>query len=266
MLRILFNLRYSFMKYILNHHYMRKLFLFLMLFTVWLGAWADGPNYGTRTGYWHEPAYRGSEPQKSTFGYIISDAGNLAYVSYAVKEGIGDYKTATLILANDIDMSAHYWDPMKNWKGSLNGNGHTIKNLYAYNASKNCGFVGYTEDNSVITIENVTFKNCYSQGENNSGIVMGNIDYGSTVTFSNVRLEECGLSSERWNNAGGFVGYVESSSEVTFQNCYSDVNVHSNTKVNVGGVHRQVGWRKKCHTDIRQLCDKTHGQRIFHCS
>lgn len=206
-----------------------------MLFTVWLGAWADGPNYGTRTGYWHEPAYRGSEPQKSTFGYIISDAGNLAYVSYAVKEGIGDYKTATLILANDIDMSAHYWDPMKNWKGSLNGNGHTIKNLYAYNASKNCGFVGYTEDNSVITIENVTFKNCYSQGENNSGIVMGNIDYGSTVTFSNVRLEECGLSSERWNNAGGFVGYVESSSEVTFQNCYSDVNVHSNTKVNVGG-------------------------------
>lgn len=233
-----------------------------MLFTVWLGAWADDPNYGTRTGYWHESAYRGSEPQKGTMGYIINDAGNLAYVSYAVKEGVGDYKTATLILANDIDMSDHYWYPMDNWQGSLNGNGHTITGLYAYRVANKCGFIGYTHSSNM-TIENVTFRKCYAQGERYTGVVIGNIDTNAGVTFKNVKLEECGVSSERWRDAGGFVGYVDSPANVNFVNCYSDVSVGGNTGNNVGGYIGYAEGGKKIKLTFDNCVSKLVGNGYF---
>lgn len=229
---------------------MKRLLFLLLLFVTSLVAYAEGPDFGERKGYWSD--HYGKAPEGSALsGYEISSPEQLAYVSHAIRKGLDrdTWLRAKLVLKKDIDMGAYYWYPMEDWQGSLDGNGHKIINLYAYKEEHNeGGFVSRTPKNaSNVTIENVTFKNCRSQGGKYVGLVIGDINDNSSVAFKNVRLEGCKVSSAQWDYSGGFVGFIDGGSNVTFTNCHSDVYTGAYCKKYVGGF---VGYVQKDNTKV----------------
>lgn len=229
---------------------MKRLLFFLLLFVTSLVAYAGGPDFGSRPGYWSD--HYGRAPEGTPLGgYEISSPEQLAYVSHAIRDGLDrdTWLRAKLVLKNDIDMGAYYWYPMEDWQGSLDGNGHKIINLYAYKGEDNeGGFVSRTPKNaSNVTIENVTFKNCQSQAGKYVGLVIGDINDNSNVAFKNVRLEGCSVSSAQWNYSGGFTGFIDGGSNVTFTNCHSDVYMGAYCKKYVGGF---VGYVQKDNTKV----------------
>lgn len=234
------------------------------------GSWGGGiafadADFGKRNGYWND--YSGFSPTKDAMGYYhIKDASNLAYVAYAIENGIDGYLNGKLILDADIDMSAHYWKPIDNWKGSIDGQNHTITGLYAYRGeSDHSGFCGYTEDGvHNMTIENVTFRNCYAQGARNVGIIIGYLDDNTNVTFKNVRVENCKVSTAQWENGCGFIGYIQGPSKVKFENCYSDVYTGGYTKKNVGGFIGKSAGNQKTEITFTNCVSQMMGNNYFY--
>ncbi|MDE5675721.1 MAG: hypothetical protein K2I44_10325 [Muribaculaceae bacterium] len=95
--------------------------------------WTDANNYDIS---WYSP---------ETDEYSISTPQQLAGVAYLVNHGCFDFINKTISLTEDIDLSEHLWIPIGNgvgsnsngdgmilkttFKGSLNGNNHTISGL-----------------------------------------------------------------------------------------------------------------------------------------
>lgn len=147
----------------------------------------------------------------------------------AALENGGNY-----VLANDIDMKNVQWDALTVSKAVvLDGNDHTISNLYVrhYNNEQNgvqygFGFISNAKAN--VTIKNLTFTGADVGPEqsqidaekgNIGGVVMG-YSYATTV-LENVIVENSKVSG--YGKLGCLIGYASSGS-VTLTNCISKNN------------------------------------------
>ena len=80
--------------------------------------------------------------------------------------------TADYFLMNDIDMTGTgYWVGPKNFAGSINGNGHTIKNLKLASIKYN-GLIGTTAANSNVKIRDLNMENVTMDLQDNYAGVM----------------------------------------------------------------------------------------------
>lgn len=124
-------------------------------------------------------------------------------------------------IANDLDMTGKKWVPIGKdaqhaYRGTINGGGHTVKNLTATNYSEqNLAFVGIAADGAQIKslhLQNVDFhstKRCVS------GIIA---DVTARATISDCTVE--GKISSEDNYAGGLVAVVSTAeSDITIENC-----------------------------------------------
>ena len=193
-----------------------------------------------------------SESQAKAQGYtIIKTAADL--------NNIRNNLSGKYILMGDIDLSSY-----SNWtaigtitsafKGELNGNGYTIKNLTIDSSSDSQGLfgyvdsaefrnlylsnvdikssygyvgalVGYVKDNDIVDIENVHVLSGSVTGADNVGGLVG---YGNYTRISNSSSAASVTSTSTSSaNAGGLVGYLRSSSSIT--NSYSTGSVTSKT-------------------------------------
>ncbi len=91
-----------------------------------------------------------TEPVNEEGVYMISTGNELAWFASAVNGG--DY-TAEGRLTADIDLADYSWTPIggsslaKSFKGTFDGNGHTVKGLYIDNSSATYqGFFGYVSE------------------------------------------------------------------------------------------------------------------------
>lgn len=90
---------------------------------------------------------------------------------------------STFRLLNDIDFSAYYWafdGASRSFTGTLEGNGHTVKNLTISNASDDKSIKSGLFFNFNGTVENLTFDHCRVEGFADVGLLGGNA-YGCTV-------------------------------------------------------------------------------------
>lgn len=166
----------------------------------------------------------------------------------------GDYQ-----LANDIDASDTVnWNaglgfaPIYNFRGTLNGNGYTISNLFIKRDTfDNIGMFSYTY---YATISNLNFTNVDMSGDTFTLAVVAAVsDY---TTFNNVTVQgtlsgayevasisgrctngtfsncHCSVSIDCTFNTGGLVG---TSSTCDFQDCSAEVTM-INASSNVGGL------------------------------
>lgn len=185
----------------------------------------------------HEP------PEKDTGNtYLISKPGQLAYVNWALNTDNqtvrNQYVNATFKLTADLDMGAHFWERTgirQHFGGTLDGNGHTIRNLYCYQESaptaNHCGSMFGMASGA--TFKDLTMYNCFGEGGKFTSILVGQAQ--GSVTFENVHLVKCGLCSHGNHYVGGFVGISEqSATNLTFTGCSSDVQV-TNVGTDVGG-------------------------------
>lgn len=135
----------------------------------------------------------------------ISEIGHLLYLSEKTNSSKLDTKNKTYTLANDIDMQNIPFKPIKNFKGTFDGQGHTISNLLVKDEGENIGLFGNISSEAKVCNLNVKGEaakyNSGTRGKNIAGIVGSNQGIVSNCTFSGDIVDETG------NTIGGVVGW-----------------------------------------------------------
>ena len=196
-----------------------------------------------------------TEPKKDGNGvYLIGTAAELAW--FAATDG----KTSAKLTA-DIDLAAYDWTPIDKFYGTLDGDGHMVKNLYV-NSKLRAGLVSYLKNGAAVKnlgvtgnvtgiqaggiaayVENkATIENCYSSvnvtSKKHGGSIAGYTAGGATITncygsgnITTTSKNECYL--------GGICGsYFNNTNGATLTNCYSigDVTGTSGAASYLGGL------------------------------
>ena len=198
--------------------------------------------YETATGTWQDDGIRATEfSQQEADAKTITitseaELGLLAYNISRDTEGHG-YKDWVISLGKDLDMSAHKWYGYGTFRGTFDGQGHTIKGL-CYSKS-NTGDAGLIAHNNG-TVKNVKLASSFIVGNRYIGAVVGN-NMGTVencYVASDVSLFTSN-SDDISKACGGVVGlqmqnpFDETVAPVT-RGCYSEASVNGSD--NVGGI------------------------------
>ena len=196
----------------------------------------------------------------------IVDKGEVAGTTHpsASAKLTADINLTNYCHAAEDGMELLSWIPVGNyynrWKGNMNGQGHTISNLYIKTAQKFVGFFGYTERATIqdlifdyAKVENVNTTNTktdytgilagYADGDSprhirgikttNNCTVIGQEDTGGIVGGARINLENC----ENHSSVKGtrFVGGIAGSSEKNIKRCTNYGTVENNNSF-TGGI------------------------------
>ena len=214
---------------------------------IWDGTIASGYDGGSGTA---EDPYR------------ISNAKQLAYLSYAVRNGTS-YKDKHFKLTNDIWLNntdnwtewdyfnppANEWTPIGKFysnsgyamfKGSFDGQGHTVYGMfYSQTDISFCGLFGMVGQNPEGYIKNVTVARSFMEACDNVGAIAGYLtNYGGIENCHNLGK----VRGSGW--VGGIVGYVTNTSGTTAIRYCSNYTSVKSSGADVGGI---VGYaRENC--------------------
>lgn len=188
---------------------------------------------------WAQTASPPAEGNGSTdHPYIITKAAELAWFRDQVNGGNNEIcaKIADNVEVIDLKDFCHAadasqnleelsWVPIGNikrdYKGTFDGNGKTITNLYINASQTFMGFFGYTYQS---TIKNLTFENAnVTNTQDIIGILVGGV-YGNT--FQNIKISEtCQIKGG--NYTGGIAGILDGNA----YNCVNYATVQGKEKV-----------------------------------
>ena len=199
--------------------------------------------------------------------YEITYASELAWLAAAVNGTLPATKSTvsadsfagkTFRLTQDVDLGGNEWTPIgkansdsKNFEGTFDGNGHTIKNLCITKGSEGAGLfksvagevtikdltianasVTYPGKGDFygsallgtaygkVTIENVTVKDSYISGNNKVAAILAHDGGMSSFKIDNCHVEGCvieSLNEEDGGNVAGLVGLFNSNIEATIK-------------------------------------------------
>ena len=170
-----------------------------------------------------------TEPTITDGTYMIGTGAEMAWFANKVNESKGSVLNAELTA--DIDLADYDWTPVGGnarataYKGTFNGNGHTISGVYIATNTENQGFFAYVQNASItgLTLEGtVTSKQ----------FVGGIVGYaGEEVTID--RCVNRASVKAMTAYAGGIVAYLSAYNSVV-TNSYNEGTV--TTPTNAGGV------------------------------
>ena len=190
--------------------------------------------------------------------YRIEDGAQLAKIAKDVEAGIV-YKDTYFRLENDIDLSAHRWNPIGVWKwyengasenktfaGFLDGNGKTITGLIVDERTEknSAGLFGNIGDNAGTATNvgakdlNIVDARIYATDEgmrrSSSAILAGYViaNFGHTIRFDNISVSGTITNTKVGKTmiSGGLIGEV---CRATVDNCQADVKIEGGD--NTGG-------------------------------
>ena len=168
--------------------------------------------------------------------YIIDSAQKLACLAYLVNYNIDNGKWASYQYKQtaDINLSAHYWQPIGNathpFKGTYDGTTFDIHNMKTY-----CGANDYEAYNGVGMfgyISGATIKNVNNYDVNIKG---GYLVAGIVGSASDVNIINCVVSGNinaDGKRVGGIVGYANG---IVIKSCRNETDVSSNSSL-LGGI------------------------------
>lgn len=192
--------------------------------------------------YWdNEKAKEYATPVDETNKVVtVNSAEELALFKYEVTDKKVDYSGYTLNITSDIDLGSGFWRPINSAKNlTINGNGHTIKNLLVCSSIQynyGFGFIGNATGN--LTIKNLAFDSANVwvskfTSTGNVGAVVVAYTYGTTV-FDNVTVTNSNIYG--FGKIGCLLGMgADPGVKVTFTNCVSKDNTIYGT-YNLGGL------------------------------
>ncbi|MBO4549200.1 MAG: CotH kinase family protein, partial [Bacteroidaceae bacterium] len=158
---------------------------------------------------------------------IYQIASGMDLCTFSQMVNVNGETDAEAVLVADIDMANcnEEFQPIgtlsKNFAGSLDGKGHTIRN-FNITGNNNVGLFGYTGN---CTLSNIVFdETCSVSGEGRVGMLVG-YAYTGTTTISGI--ENHGSVSASNSIAGGIVGYANS---VDMTNCSNTGDVSANNR------------------------------------
>ena len=191
--------------------------------------------------------------------YLITDGAQLAKVAKDVEDNVTVYKDVYFRLENDIDLSAHRWNPIGVWKwyengasenktfaGFLDGNGKTITGLIVDERTEknSAGLFGNIGDNAGAATNvgakdlNIVDARIYAMDEgmeqSSSAILAGFVmaNSGHTIRFDNISVSGTITNTKVGKTmiSGGLIGEV---CRATVDNCQADVTIKGGD--NTGG-------------------------------
>lgn len=191
--------------------------------------------------------------------YLITDGAQLAKVAKDVEDNVTVYKDVYFRLENDIDLSAHRWNPIGVWKwyengasenktfaGFQDGNGKTITGLIVDERTEknSAGLFGNIGDNAGAATNvgakdlNIVDARIYATDEgmerSSSAILAGYVmaNFGHTIRFDNISVSGTITNTKVGKTmiSGGLIGEV---CRATVDNCQADVTIKGGD--NTGG-------------------------------
>ena len=156
-----------------------------------------------------------TEPQKDDNGvYLIGTAAELAW--FAATDGSGSAK-----LTADIELASYDWTPLKKFYGTLDGQGHVIRNLYVNSASYPLGLIGYLQGGASVTRLGITGSvTCTARSNAQAGGIAG-------YMYDKASITQCWSAVNVTSNkhAGGIAGYTANGAVIT--DCYATGTIRS---------------------------------------
>ena len=174
--------------------------------------------------------------------YLITDGAQLAKVAKDVEDNVTVYKDVYFRLENDIDLSAHRWNPIGVYKwyeggatedrmfaGFLDGNGKTITGLIVdERTEKNrAGLFGQIAYTGAATNEGME--------KNSSAILAGFVmaNSGHTIRFDDISVSGTIVNTKVGDNSMMSGGLFGEANRVTADHCRADVTIEGGD--NTGG-------------------------------
>lgn len=170
----------------------------------------------------------------------VASAKDLALFKYEVTDNKVNYNGYTLNITADIDLGSGFWRPINALNNfTINGNGHTIKNLLVCSSvTYNYGFGFIGKATGSLTIRNLAFDGANvwvakNTSTGNIGAVVVAYAYGTTL-FENVTVTNSNVHG--YGKIGCILGMGATPGiSVTFKNCISKDNTIYGT-YNLGGL------------------------------
>ena len=180
--------------------------------------------------------------------YLITTPAELAWVAEQVNSRTEYFEGKTILLMNDIDLSGSYWTPVGNvtayptvtFKGTFDGQNHTISNLTAsddaagYAAAGLFGSIHGTVKN--VTLKDVNIRSTHYAGavvaySSTNGAIIENchVDGGTITSVPELN----GTSYDNGDKAGGIIGYYVTDDKI--MNC-SAKNLTITAYRDLGGI------------------------------
>ena len=169
----------------------------------WLSTWVTfqdhEPNHsivdGVDEGGWDDVGNIHTPQQLAWFISLVNGENGATASTFAGE---------TIKITDDISMDGHVWVPIGTpthpFKGTFEGNGHVITDMYGSLVQANMGMFGYTDR---ATIQDAVMSTRFTGTNDNLGTVVGTMNSG---TLSNV--EGAGSITNKYTegNMGGLVG------------------------------------------------------------
>lgn len=156
-----------------------------------------------------------TEPQKDDNGvYLIGTAAELAW--FAATDGSGSAK-----LTADIELASYDWTPLRKLYGTLDGQGHVIRNLYVNSTSYPLGLIGYLQGGASVTRLGITGSvTCTARSNAQAGGIAG-------YMYDKASITQCWSAVNVTSNkhAGGIAGYTANGAVIT--DCYATGTIRS---------------------------------------
>jgi hypothetical protein len=190
-------------------------------------------------------AFVGEGTQESP--YQLSTADDLFRFAEQVNNG---NQSICAELTADIDLANKEWTPIgtvdKVYKGTFNGNGHTVMGLNITKSSINLGFFGkvsgayisnFTIKGNIYITEAISGSTNYKGSTRWLGGAVGYITDGTTVSEINSYVDISNTSDVELKHVGGVVGSIQVDGTNVVTKCayYGKINV-CNTWDCIGGV------------------------------
>lgn len=158
-----------------------------------------------------------TEPQKDDNGvYLIGTAAELAW--FAATDGSGSAK-----LTADIELASYDWTPLRKLYGTLDGQGHVIRNLYVNSTSYPLGLIGYLQGGASVTRLGITGSvTCTARSNAQAGGIAG-------YMYDKASITQCWSAVNVTSNkhAGGIAGYTATGAVIT--DCYATGTIRSSS-------------------------------------
>ena len=181
--------------------------------------------------------------------YTISDAGELAELAKLVNSG-KNQSGNTFVLTQNIDLTGRNWTPIGKYdwsnglpfKGTFDGQEHTISGLTIKSDQSSLGLFGY----SCTTIKNITLLSPQIECGENSSYVGALTGYSYDATITNCYVKG-GEIKGQGGSVGGLIGSYRYS---TITNCHAESISISGTRY-VGGLMGTCdgGTVTNCHAE-----------------
>ena len=153
----------------------------------------------------------------------VMTAKGLAYFAWDVNNN-HDYAGKTVKQTADIDLAAHYWEPIgikaygdcidtyMPFKGTYDGQGYVIRNVHSILPYDALGLFGYV-DGGTVTRTFVESGSMEATGSRTVGIggLVGRLLNGATVTYSEARVD---IKQTATATMGGLAGLVDGNSNI----------------------------------------------------